>query len=103
MIDMKKWMRNVMIKLNSLPKVQGGRETFSSIATGTYADKTVTLSGFSSAPQVTATLSTTGTAANIGQVSVAVHTISKTGFTIRVFNNRGGSLSPAVEWIAIEV
>ena len=84
-------------------KIKGGHETFGSIATGSYADKSVTFSpAFANVPNMTATLSTSGTAGNIGNVTVSVFNISKTGATIRVFNNRGSALSPAVEWIAID-
>ena len=102
------WNGNVDIasgaeyRIDGASLLKGGHETFPSIATGTYADVTVTFgTAFNSAPHVVACLSTTGTAGNIGNVTVAVHSITTTGFTIRVFNNRGGSLSPAVEWIAI--
>lgn len=102
------WSGNVDIageyRIGGAPIMASGHETFSSIATNSYADVTVTFNtAFNSAPHVVACLSTTGTAGNIGNVSVAVHSISKTGCTIRVFNNRGSALSPAVEWIAVGV
>lgn len=91
-------------KLGDAPLLAGGRVNFGSIATGTYSDVTVTFdTAFYNVPHVTACLSTSGTAGNIGNVSVSVFSISKTGCTIRVFNNRGGALSPAVEWIAVGV
>lgn len=83
---------------------QHGHESVGQISTSSYKDVAVTFSpAFSSAPNVVACLSTSGTAGNIGNVSVSVFNISTTGCTIRVFNNRGSSLSPAVEWIAISV
>lgn len=91
-------------KLGDAPLLAGGRVNFGSIATGTYSDQTITFdTAFYNVPHVTACLSTSGTAANIGNVSVSVFSISRTGCTIRVFNNRGGALSPAVEWIAVGV
>ena len=91
-------------KLGGKPLLAGGRVNFGSIATGTYSDQTITFdTAFYNVPHVTACLSTSGTAANIGNVSVSVFGISRTGCTIRVFNNRGGALSPAVEWIAVGV
>lgn len=87
---------------NTIPVYDGGYETMGSINTNSYADKTVSFaSTFSIAPNVVACLSTSGTAGNIGNVSVSVFNITTTGCTIRVFNNRGSSLSPAIEWIAI--
>lgn len=81
-----------------------GHVAYSSIATNSYADKTVSFGKtFSSAPNVTACLSTSGTAGNIGNVSVSVFDITTTQCTVRVFNNRGSALSPAIEWIAVNV
>lgn len=81
-----------------------GHETYSSIATNSYADKSVSFGKtFASAPNVVACLSTSGTAGNIGNVSVSVFNISTTGCTVRVFNNRGSALSPAIEWIAVGI
>lgn len=101
--DSRSTIEQIIERIDDLPTVIGGHETYSSIATNSYADKTVSFGSgtFSSAPNVVACLSTTGTAGNIGNVSVSVHTISASGCTIRVFNNRGSSLSPAVEWIAV--
>ena len=85
-----------------LPTVDGGHENMGTISTNSYADKAISfVSTFSSAPNVVACLSTTGTAGNIGNVSVAVNNITTTGCTVRVFNNRGSNLSPAIEWVAI--
>lgn len=85
-------------------QLASGHETYSSIATNSYADKSVSFGKtFASAPNVVACLSTSGTAGNIGNVSVSVFNITTTGCTIRVFNNRGGSLSPAIEWIAVGI
>lgn len=87
---------------NTIPVYDGGYESMGSINTNSYADKSVSfVSTFSTAPNVVACLSTSGTAGNIGNVSVSVFNVTTTGCTIRVFNNRGSSLSPAVEWIAI--
>ncbi len=89
---------------NMVPKFSAGYELMGTIQNNSYADKSVTFDPpFSDVPNVVACLSTTGTVGNIGNVSVAVNAITKTGCTIRVFNNRGSSLSPAVEWIAVEI
>lgn len=103
--DGKSTIEQIIDRLDNLPKTVSGRETFSTITTGNYADKTISFGAdtFTAAPNVVACLSTTGTAANIGNVSVSVHTITATGATLRVFNNRGGDLAPAVEWVAVGV
>lgn len=94
---------NVWTTTNSaVVRYNGGTASFSDIATNSYKDATISFGEtFGSTPHVIACLSTTGTAGNIGNVSVSVHTITTTGCKIRVFNNRGSSLSPNVEWIAI--
>lgn len=104
--DSKSTIEQIITRLdniaNDIPTVDGGHESMGSINTNSYADKSITFhQTFASAPNVTACLSTTGTAGNIGNVSVAVNNISKTGCTVRVFNNRGSSLSPAIEWVAV--
>ena len=103
--DSKSTIEQIQERLDDLPKVVGGHEAYSSIATNAYADKTISFGSgtFSSTPNVVACLSTSGTAGNIGKVSVSVFNVSTTGATIRVFNNRGSALSPAVEWIAVGV
>lgn len=89
---------------SGLTKTDGGHESVGTVSTGSYKDVSVTFAAsFNSAPNVVACLSTTGTAGNIGNVSVAVLNITATGCTVRVFNNRGADLSPAVEWIAAGV
>lgn len=57
---------------------------------------------FSSVPQVVVGLSTTSAAPEYGYISVAVVSTSRTGFTLRFFNNGNGPREPAARWIAVE-
>ena len=71
-----------------------------SVAENSYTDVVVN-HGLGIIPRVVATLESSGTAVNIGNVTVTVHTRTSTTFTIRVFNNRSTALNPSVHWIAI--
>lgn len=52
-------------------------------------------------PYVVACLNTSSTAAAYGSCSVSVHSITKTGFKVRVYNNASISLAPPICWIAV--
>lgn len=101
----KSTIEQIMDRIDALPKTTGGHASLGSIATNNYGDATISFGTgtFTSAPHVVACLSTSGTAGNIGNVSVSVFNITTTGCTVRVFNNRGSALSPAIEWIAVGV
>lgn len=68
------------------------------ISANSYKDVTFNYSsaGFGSNPTVLATLNSSGTAANIGSVCVAVSSYNATTATIRVFNNRSSTIHPYV-------
>lgn len=83
------------------PLVQSGRANPGTVAVG-YTDMNVTFPvAFETVPNVVATLFSSGTATNIGNTTVAVHNITTTGCSIRIFNNRGASFNPLLEWIAV--
>ena len=56
---------------------------------------------FSSVPQVVG-LSTNSTASVYGNISVAVVSTSRSGFTLRFFNSNSGPREPSARWIAVE-
>lgn len=86
-----------------MPIVDAGHLVGSQVSANSYLDRAVTFNKtFPSAPNVTASLFSTGTAGNIGQISVAVKEISTTGCTLRVFNGSTAARTPAIEWIAVE-
>ena len=88
----------------SAENLQSGSVTFSQTSSGSYSDKTISFSpSYSAAPNVVAgfQLGTGSTAANFGNCSVAVVSVSTTGATLRFYNNSGGNKTPTVNWIAL--
>lgn len=91
------------IKANNQPTMmECGQITVSNVASHSYADYQVTFSkAFSSAPIVVVGMMTASTGYGTGSVSVSAHTITKNGFTARVFNNDSTARSPYIHWIAM--
>ena len=89
--------------IKAFPQFDYGIEALPSVvAAGTYTDITVSFAtNFTVAPEVVVGLRSTSTGSGIGCVSVAAFGISKTGFTIRVFNGDVSSRQPSISWIAI--
>jgi len=88
----------------STGNLQSGTVTFSQTSSGSYSDKTISFSpSYSAAPNVVAgfQLGTGSTAANFGNCSVAVVSVSTTGATLRFYNNSGANKTPTVNWIAL--
>lgn len=88
----------------SAGNLQSGTVTFSQTSSGSYSDKTISFSpSYSAAPNVVAgfQLGTGSTAANFGNCSVAVVSVSTTGATLRFYNNSGANKTPTVNWIAL--
>ena len=88
----------------SAGNLQSGTVTFAQTASGSYSDKTISFSpSYSAAPNVVAgfQLGTGSTAANFGNCSVAVVSVSTTGATLRFYNNSGANKTPSVNWIAL--
>lgn len=86
----------------SRPLIKSGTASFSGVASGTYSDVTIT-HGIGVKPNVVVSLQSAGTAANMGNVSVSVASVTTTQATIRLYNNRpssAGAISPTVMWIA---
>ena len=85
--------------ISTLPKLQYGYVTVSSIAANSYKDATITFSpAFSSTPVVVATPYTSATAL---YANVQIASISASGCTIRVFNSASAARSPGLYWIAV--
>lgn len=89
---------------NLANRTQSGSVAFSQTSSGSYLDKTISFSpSYSAAPTVVAgfQLGTGSTAANFGNCSVAVVSVSATGATLRFYNNSGANKTPTVNWIAL--
>lgn len=68
---------------------------------GDYVDVSVSFGyTYSSAPKVVVGLNSTSQSGDIGMCSVAVASVSTTGFTARIFNASNGVRSPGFYWIA---
>lgn len=88
----------------SAGNLQSGSVTFSQTSSGSYSDENISFSqSYSAAPTVVAgfQLGTGSTAANFGNCSVAVVSVSTTGATLRFYNNSGANKTPTVNWIAV--
>ena len=85
----------------SVSRIEHGRTRNLSANGGTYVDEEIAFERpFSSAPHVVCCLATASTAPTYGRMSAGAINVSNEGFTIRVWNDGGGS-SPAVSWIAV--
>lgn len=80
--------------------IVGGLVNVGTVDANSYKDVSVTFN-MPSIPNVSASLFSSGTAANIGDVTVAIAARNATGATFRVFNNRSTTITPAVSWFAI--
>lgn len=88
----------------SFANIDSGSDSFAATSSGSYSDKTVPFNKtFPSTPNVTLTMSVSSstTAANIGNTVMAVISTSTTSFTARFYNNSGASKTPSFNWIAI--
>ena len=56
---------------------------------------------FTSAPVVTASFWSTSSAAEMGYLTLAVHSVTTSGFTARIFSKDTQSRAPYISWIAI--
>lgn len=82
--------------------IQSGHETGVSVAAGSYKDIVVTFATpYANAPNVVASFQSVSTASNFGHCTLSVHTISTTGFSIRIFNADTSNRAPDIQWIAV--
>ena len=73
-----------------------------SVPAGGYKDVSVSFGRtYGSAPHVLVGLNSTSTAAPLGEVSVGVYSVSKTGFVARMFNNGTSARTPGFYWLAV--
>lgn len=98
--DSRSTIEQIIERLDDLPQFAAGYVSVGTVNATSYKDVTITHNLGASA-RVVACLFSSGTASNIGEVTVSVHDITATTAQIRVFNNRSGSINPGVEWIAI--
>lgn len=81
--------------------MQSGKISTTNVSSHTYKDFSVTFKHpFGYVPIVVVGLATTSTGYGTGSVSVSAHSVTKNGFTIRLFNNDTTSRNPDVAWFA---
>ena len=87
----------------SMPRIEGDVLTVSSVLSNKYKNQEVTFATpFNTAPLVVAGLGGTLTAYGVGNISVAVNNVTKTGFTARVYNASGSDRNVTIRYIAIQ-
>ena len=91
---------DISTAVDAVPKFAHGYVAVGQISASSYKDVTITHNLGVNA-HVVATMFSSGTAVNIGSVTITIHDITATTAQIRVFNNRSTTLSPGIEWIAI--
>lgn len=89
--------------IDALPvKIQAGSVTGPSLTTKTRGDVTVAFpTAFASVPTVVLGLMSASTSPDLGSISVALVSVTRTGFTARFFNDSSGSRTPAARWVAV--
>ena len=92
------------VECNNLPAMmECGQVITDNVASHSYADYTVSFDkNFTSAPKVVVGMMSASTGYGCGSVSVSAHSITTTGFTVRIFNNDSTARSPYVHWIAMQ-
>lgn len=88
-----------------IPKnyIAGGLISAGTVSANSYKDVTVTHNFPADSYYITATLYSSGTAVNIGNVCVSIASAGNNTATIRIFNNRSSAINPAIEWVAVRL
>lgn len=88
-----------------IPKnyIKGGLITAGTVGANSYKDITVTHNFPNDSYYITATLYSSGTAVNIGNVCVSIASAGENTATIRLFNNRSSAINPGLEWVAVRL
>lgn len=80
----------------------GGRVASVTVPANNYVDVPVTFNRtFTTVPNVVVSFESASTAGAMGGLSCGAISITKTGFTVRAFNNTPTQRAPAVQWIAV--
>ena len=74
------------------------------IAANAYYDSVITFNpSFNSVPVVSAVISSESVAGGMGRMSLAVNSVTSTGFTARLYNGDTAARWPAFTWFALSV
>ena len=88
-----------------IPKnyIKGGLISAGTVNANSYKDVTVTHNFPADSYYITATLYSSGTAVNIGNVCVSIASAGENTATIRIFNNRSSAINPGLEWVSVRL
>lgn len=90
--------------LRQILNLEAGRLTGADVPANNYLDRAISFTKpFDAAPIVVPQIQSTSTSATMGSITVSAINITKTGFTVRVFNNTSAQRSPAISWVAINL
>ena len=101
MLNIKKHLEKIT---NRLRNMDSGlvSSAIGQVNANSYKDVPVTFNRtFSSSPFVVVSLVSSSTAPTMGRLSVSAINITKTGFTLRIFNSDSSGRSPYANWIAM--
>ena len=100
MLDLKALLSKILIRLYYVDA--GTARLSASVASGAYSDVAVSFhKTFETAPNVVVGFQSTSTGATFGRCSCAAHSITTTGFKIRMFNGDTTARQPSFYWVAM--
>lgn len=80
----------------------GWTSSWQSVASGTYKDvEFVFPKEFAGEPYIVCSLMSDSSGVDIGSITVAVYSVSRTGFTARIYNNGSTQRAPKIMYIAM--
>ena len=102
MLDLKALLSKILTRLYYIDA--GTASLSSTVASGAYRDVAVSFhKTFETAPNVVVGFQSTSTGATFGRCCCSAHSITTTGFTIRMFNGDTAARQPAFYWIAMPI
>lgn len=96
------YVENLSVKDQNVPVIRTGTTATLTVPASSYLEQSIIFGyTYDSAPSVFLTLKTGSTNAKMGLLQAAVSSISKTGCTVRLYNNHTSSFQPSVQWMAV--
>ena len=88
---------------SNILKIARGQLTNITAPVGVWNVDNVTYNGvsFSSAPIVVATFFSSSTSVDFGNCTLSVHNVTRSSFSMKIFNDGTASRSPYINWIAV--
>lgn len=90
--------------LRQILNMETGKLASATIPANSYLDRAVSFTRpFDAAPIVIPNMGSTSTSPTMGSITVSAINVTKTGFTVRVFNNTSAQRAPGISWVAINL